>query len=184
MILNIGGAAAWVDVEVLLPPGPKQRYRTIVQRVDDNYTQVGRSTPPKPLGEWGVTICTCCDTPTFGLQSVHMGGHLRQHPGGPLNTPNTSPGVDCRQSSPCGGLSAGSIRRIFGGRFEMPCAEWYTRVDGRRLSTVELKFSAVDSRACPNTPCPNTPWLTECYKLFVMYYPDFRSEVDADGCYK
>eukprot|EP00976_Prorocentrum_cordatum_P010881 218764-Prorocentrum_minimum.AAC.1 len=32
----------------------------------------------------------------------------------------------------------------------MPCAEWYTSVDSRRLSTVELKskaFLAVDSRA-------------------------------------
>ena len=51
---------------------------------------------------------------------------------------------------PCGSLSAGNIRRIFGGIFEMPCAEWYTSVDSRRLSTVELKskaFLAVDSGA-------------------------------------
>eukprot|EP00959_Pyramimonas_sp_CCMP1952_P021636 456281-Pyramimonas_sp.AAC.1 len=37
---------------------------------------------------------------------------------------------------PCGSLSAGDIRRIFGGMFEMPCAEWYTSVDSRRRSTV------------------------------------------------
>eukprot|EP00959_Pyramimonas_sp_CCMP1952_P354049 7417734-Pyramimonas_sp.AAC.1 len=33
----------------------------------------------------------------------------------------------------------------------MPCAEWYTSVDSRRLSTVELMskaFLAVDSEAC------------------------------------
>eukprot|EP00976_Prorocentrum_cordatum_P077852 1182858-Prorocentrum_minimum.AAC.1 len=51
---------------------------------------------------------------------------------------------------PCGSLSAGNIRRIFGGIFEMMCAEWYTSVDSRRLSTVESKskaFLAVDSRA-------------------------------------
>eukprot|EP00976_Prorocentrum_cordatum_P117503 1196317-Prorocentrum_minimum.AAC.1 len=33
----------------------------------------------------------------------------------------------------------------------MPCVEWYTSVDSRRLSTVELKskaFLAVDSGAC------------------------------------
>eukprot|EP00959_Pyramimonas_sp_CCMP1952_P424383 8888752-Pyramimonas_sp.AAC.2 len=33
----------------------------------------------------------------------------------------------------------------------MPCAEWYTSVDSRRLPTVELKskaFLAVDSGAC------------------------------------
>eukprot|EP00959_Pyramimonas_sp_CCMP1952_P433458 9077072-Pyramimonas_sp.AAC.1 len=31
----------------------------------------------------------------------------------------------------------------------MPCAEWYTSVGSRRLSTVELKaFLAVDSGAC------------------------------------
>eukprot|EP00976_Prorocentrum_cordatum_P092037 1188765-Prorocentrum_minimum.AAC.4 len=43
------------------------------------------------------------------------------------------------------------IRRIFSGIFEMPCAEWYTSVDSRRLLTVELKskaFLAVDSGAC------------------------------------
>eukprot|EP00976_Prorocentrum_cordatum_P014651 292978-Prorocentrum_minimum.AAC.2 len=33
---------------------------------------------------------------------------------------------------PCGSLmSAGNICRIFGGLFEMPCAEWYTSVDSR-----------------------------------------------------
>eukprot|EP00976_Prorocentrum_cordatum_P074757 1181637-Prorocentrum_minimum.AAC.1 len=51
---------------------------------------------------------------------------------------------------PCGGLSAGNIHRIFGGIFEMLRTEWYTRVDSRRLSTVELKskaFLAVDSGA-------------------------------------
>eukprot|EP00976_Prorocentrum_cordatum_P081184 1184283-Prorocentrum_minimum.AAC.1 len=57
----------------------------------------------------------------------------------------TSPGVDCQPAN--GSLSAGNIRRIFRGIFEMPCAEWYT--------SVELKskaFLAVDSRAC----CYNT----------------------------
>eukprot|EP00976_Prorocentrum_cordatum_P116192 1196127-Prorocentrum_minimum.AAC.2 len=38
-----------------------------------------------------------------------------------------SPGVDCRPAN--GSLSAGNIRRIFDGIFEMPCAEWYTSVD-------------------------------------------------------
>ena len=55
---------------------------------------------------------------------------------------------------PCGSLSVGNIRRIFGGIFEMRCAEWYTSVDSRRLSTVELKskaFLAVDSGACEVT---------------------------------
>eukprot|EP00976_Prorocentrum_cordatum_P034953 710926-Prorocentrum_minimum.AAC.1 len=36
----------------------------------------------------------------------------------------------------------------------MPCAEWYTSVDSRRLSTVECKskaFLAVDSGACITT---------------------------------
>eukprot|EP00959_Pyramimonas_sp_CCMP1952_P350642 7346332-Pyramimonas_sp.AAC.1 len=50
----------------------------------------------------------------------------------------------------CGSLSAGNIRRMFGGVFEMPCAGWYTSVDSRRPSTVELKpkaFLAVDSGA-------------------------------------
>eukprot|EP00976_Prorocentrum_cordatum_P032429 659409-Prorocentrum_minimum.AAC.1 len=58
-----------------------------------------------------------------------------------------SPGFDCRPAN--GSLSTGNIRQIFGGIFEMPCAEWYTSVDCR-LSTVELKskaFLAVDSRA-------------------------------------
>eukprot|EP00959_Pyramimonas_sp_CCMP1952_P431663 9040167-Pyramimonas_sp.AAC.1 len=34
------------------------------------------------------------------------------------------------------------------------CAEWFTSVDGRRLSNVEVKskaFLAVDSGACPET---------------------------------
>eukprot|EP00959_Pyramimonas_sp_CCMP1952_P006410 134118-Pyramimonas_sp.AAC.1 len=49
---------------------------------------------------------------------------------------------------PCGSLSAGNKRRIFGGIFEILRAEWYTRVDSRRLSTVESKaFLAVDSGA-------------------------------------
>eukprot|EP00976_Prorocentrum_cordatum_P063372 1177069-Prorocentrum_minimum.AAC.1 len=62
--------------------------------------------------------------------------------------PGSSPGVDCRSANDS--LSAGNIRRIFDVIFEMPCAEWYTSVDGRRLSTVELKskaFLAVDSGA-------------------------------------
>eukprot|EP00976_Prorocentrum_cordatum_P064568 1177545-Prorocentrum_minimum.AAC.1 len=53
---------------------------------------------------------------------------------------------------PCGSLSAGNIRRIFGGIFEVLCDEWYTSVDSRRLSTVELKstaFWAVNSGAGP-----------------------------------
>eukprot|EP00976_Prorocentrum_cordatum_P076736 1182420-Prorocentrum_minimum.AAC.3 len=41
-----------------------------------------------------------------------------------------SPGVDCRPAN--GSLSAGNIRRIFDGIFEMPCVEWYTSVDSRR----------------------------------------------------
>eukprot|EP00976_Prorocentrum_cordatum_P088266 1187240-Prorocentrum_minimum.AAC.7 len=60
----------------------------------------------------------------------------------------SSPGVDCRPAN--GSLSAGNIRQIFNGIFEMPCAEWYNSVDSRRLSTVELKskaFLAVDSGA-------------------------------------
>eukprot|EP00976_Prorocentrum_cordatum_P000449 9150-Prorocentrum_minimum.AAC.1 len=55
-------------------------------------------------------------------------------------------------NQPCGSLSAGNIRRIFGRIFEMPCAEWYTSVDSRQPSTVELKSKAslaVDSGACP-----------------------------------
>eukprot|EP00976_Prorocentrum_cordatum_P101866 1192818-Prorocentrum_minimum.AAC.4 len=43
------------------------------------------------------------------------------------------PGVDCRPAN--GSLSAGNIRRILYGIFEMPCVEWYTSVDSRRLST-------------------------------------------------
>eukprot|EP00976_Prorocentrum_cordatum_P092859 1189125-Prorocentrum_minimum.AAC.2 len=60
-----------------------------------------------------------------------------------------STGVVCRPAN--GSLSAGNIRRIFCGIFEMPCAECYASVDSRRLSTVELKskaFLAVDSGAC------------------------------------
>eukprot|EP00976_Prorocentrum_cordatum_P009364 186974-Prorocentrum_minimum.AAC.7 len=34
---------------------------------------------------------------------------------------------------PCGSLSAGNIRRIFDGIFEMLCVEWYTSVDSQRL---------------------------------------------------
>eukprot|EP00976_Prorocentrum_cordatum_P061935 1176517-Prorocentrum_minimum.AAC.2 len=61
---------------------------------------------------------------------------------------DSSPGVDCRPAN--GSLSAGNIRRIFGGIFEMMCGEWFTSVDSRRLSTVEMKskaFLAVDSGA-------------------------------------
>ena len=57
-------------------------------------------------------------------------------------------GVDCRPAN--GSLSTGNIRRIFDGIFESPCVQWYTSVDSRRLSTVELKskaFLAVDSGA-------------------------------------
>eukprot|EP00976_Prorocentrum_cordatum_P115484 1196019-Prorocentrum_minimum.AAC.5 len=43
----------------------------------------------------------------------------------------SSPGVDCRPAN--GSLSAGNIRRITDGIFEMPCAEWYTIVDNCRL---------------------------------------------------
>eukprot|EP00959_Pyramimonas_sp_CCMP1952_P005548 116589-Pyramimonas_sp.AAC.2 len=60
----------------------------------------------------------------------------------------TSPGVDCRPAN--GSLSTGNVRRIFSGIFEIPCAKWYTSVDSRRPSTVELKseaFLAVDSGA-------------------------------------
>eukprot|EP00959_Pyramimonas_sp_CCMP1952_P051758 1082011-Pyramimonas_sp.AAC.1 len=42
-------------------------------------------------------------------------------------------------------------RQRFGGIFETLCAEWYTCVDSRRLSTVESTskaFWAVDSGAC------------------------------------
>ena len=41
-----------------------------------------------------------------------------------------SPRVDFRPAN--GSLSAGNIRRIFRGIFEMPFAEWYTSVDSRR----------------------------------------------------
>eukprot|EP00976_Prorocentrum_cordatum_P075791 1182040-Prorocentrum_minimum.AAC.2 len=51
-----------------------------------------------------------------------------------------SPGVDCRPAN--GRPPAGNKRRIFNGIFEMPCAEWFTSVDSRRLSTVELKSKA------------------------------------------
>eukprot|EP00959_Pyramimonas_sp_CCMP1952_P175084 3658741-Pyramimonas_sp.AAC.2 len=58
---------------------------------------------------------------------------------------------DSTVGQPCGSLSVGNIRRIFGGTFEILRAEWYTSVDSRlRLSTVELKlkaFLAVDSGA-------------------------------------
>eukprot|EP00959_Pyramimonas_sp_CCMP1952_P336439 7044832-Pyramimonas_sp.AAC.1 len=60
----------------------------------------------------------------------------------------SSPGVDCRPANVI--LSAGNIHPIVDGKIEMLCAEWYTSVDRRRLSTVELKskaFSAVDSGA-------------------------------------
>eukprot|EP00976_Prorocentrum_cordatum_P075555 1181942-Prorocentrum_minimum.AAC.2 len=59
------------------------------------------------------------------------------------------PGVDCRPAN--GSLSAGNIRRVLDGIFEIPCAELYNSVDSRRLSTVELKskaFLADDSGAC------------------------------------
>eukprot|EP00959_Pyramimonas_sp_CCMP1952_P309492 6476853-Pyramimonas_sp.AAC.1 len=49
------------------------------------------------------------------------------------STRRASPGVDCRPANDS--LSTGNIRRIFGGIFETPCAEWYTNVDSRRLST-------------------------------------------------
>eukprot|EP00959_Pyramimonas_sp_CCMP1952_P289345 6051666-Pyramimonas_sp.AAC.2 len=52
----------------------------------------------------------------------------------------TSPGVDCRPAN--GSVSAGNMRRIFDGIFEMRA------LNGRWLSTVELKskaFLAVDS---------------------------------------
>eukprot|EP00959_Pyramimonas_sp_CCMP1952_P426860 8940235-Pyramimonas_sp.AAC.1 len=54
-----------------------------------------------------------------------------------------SPGVDFRPA-----MSAG---RIFGRIFKVPCADWHTSVDSRRLSTVELQskaFLAVGSGAC------------------------------------
>eukprot|EP00959_Pyramimonas_sp_CCMP1952_P015847 335169-Pyramimonas_sp.AAC.1 len=53
----------------------------------------------------------------------------------------------------------------------MPCAEWHTSVDSRRLSNVELKsktFSAVDSGACLRTPRPNwfdSTWCT-CWRAW------------------
>eukprot|EP00976_Prorocentrum_cordatum_P102394 1193029-Prorocentrum_minimum.AAC.1 len=63
---------------------------------------------------------------------------------------------------PCGSLSTGNIRQIFGRIFETPSAEWYTSVDSRRLSTVELKskaFLAVDSMPWPaaHAPVRKTP---------------------------
>eukprot|EP00976_Prorocentrum_cordatum_P045055 910249-Prorocentrum_minimum.AAC.1 len=51
----------------------------------------------------------------------------------PPEPPDASPGVDCRPTN--GSLSTGNIRRIFDVIFEMPCAECYTSVDSRRLST-------------------------------------------------
>eukprot|EP00976_Prorocentrum_cordatum_P082337 1184772-Prorocentrum_minimum.AAC.3 len=56
----------------------------------------------------------------------------------------------CAVGQPCASPPTGNIRRMFGRIFETPCAEWYTSVDSRRLSTVELKsiaFLAVDSLA-------------------------------------
>eukprot|EP00959_Pyramimonas_sp_CCMP1952_P139894 2927634-Pyramimonas_sp.AAC.1 len=46
-----------------------------------------------------------------------------------------SPGVDCPQGiNTNGSLSAWNIHRMFHKIFEMPCAEWYTRVDSRLLN--------------------------------------------------
>eukprot|EP00976_Prorocentrum_cordatum_P083569 1185307-Prorocentrum_minimum.AAC.3 len=45
----------------------------------------------------------------------------------------------CRQApesaigQPCGSLSAGNIRRTFGGTFETPCAEWLPTTVTREL---------------------------------------------------
>eukprot|EP00976_Prorocentrum_cordatum_P063692 1177185-Prorocentrum_minimum.AAC.5 len=74
-----------------------------------------------------------------------------------IATSESSPEVDCRPAN--GSLSTGNICRIFYGIFEMPSAEWYTSVDSRRLSTVELKskvFLAVDSGACSEPPLQKT----------------------------
>eukprot|EP00976_Prorocentrum_cordatum_P063776 1177219-Prorocentrum_minimum.AAC.5 len=87
-----------------------------------------------------------------GTKLVVFGGHAHWELNEQtllLSYYGASCGVDCRPAN--GSLSARNIRRIFRGIFEMPCTEWYTSVDSRRLSTVELKlkaFLAVDSGAC------------------------------------
>eukprot|EP00959_Pyramimonas_sp_CCMP1952_P332760 6968299-Pyramimonas_sp.AAC.2 len=73
-------------------------------------------------------------------------------------TPTLRQPPESTVGQPCGSVSAVNIHRIFGGIFEMLCAEWCTGVDGRRMSTVESKskaFAAVDSGACLTSPrCP------------------------------
>eukprot|EP00959_Pyramimonas_sp_CCMP1952_P169058 3531623-Pyramimonas_sp.AAC.2 len=95
---------------------------------------------------------------------THAGPQLRLRPrrsahaiscaGGVRDPPRQAP--ESTVSQPCGSLSAGNIRRIFGGIFEMLCVKWFTSVDSRQRSTVELNakavFSAVDSRDGCGTP--------------------------------
>eukprot|EP00976_Prorocentrum_cordatum_P058750 1173622-Prorocentrum_minimum.AAC.1 len=50
-------------------------------------------------------------------------GNLRVH------TVRVAPNTNCRPAN--ASLSAGNIRRIFCGSFEMPCDEWYTSVDSK-----------------------------------------------------
>eukprot|EP00976_Prorocentrum_cordatum_P092446 1188947-Prorocentrum_minimum.AAC.2 len=80
------------------------------------------------------------------LQSDRISGGRSLREDAPLQAPESTVG------QPCGSLSTENIHRIFCRIFEMPCAEWHTSVNSRRLSTVELKskaFLAVDSGACP-----------------------------------
>ena len=97
------------------------------------------------------------------------------------DTVEPSPGVDCRPAN--GSLSAGNIRRIFDGIFEMPCAEWYTSVDSRRLSTVELKskaFLAVDSGACRLRVSQqlNLLLVVNC-RVYNRLFPDDSRKIDS-----
>eukprot|EP00976_Prorocentrum_cordatum_P108301 1194815-Prorocentrum_minimum.AAC.4 len=89
------------------------------------------------------------DPPSWRTPPEYLSHSLRAAAGVCVPMQNvSSPGVDCRPAN--GSPPTGNIRRIFGGIFEMLCAEWFTSVDSRRLSTVELKskvFLAVDSGA-------------------------------------
>eukprot|EP00976_Prorocentrum_cordatum_P082070 1184674-Prorocentrum_minimum.AAC.4 len=81
----------------------------------------------------------------FGPQLVETAQVVLRHVL-PCSEPRSQPSAGQWQS-----VDIGNVSRIFDGIFEMPCAEWYTSVESRRQSTVELKskaFLVVDSGAC------------------------------------
>eukprot|EP00959_Pyramimonas_sp_CCMP1952_P111604 2334148-Pyramimonas_sp.AAC.1 len=97
------------------------------------------------LGPHHLTVCCILTEDYFGLLvyllvylaagswgGVHRLGDAESLRCRDVDVP--SPGVDCRPAN--GSLSAGNLRRIFDGIFEMPCAEWCIEVEGpfgRRL---------------------------------------------------